>query len=89
MDPSHLCTELRLGDNERWTWSLTEDTHTLGCRGRGRAAVLHRKQLEALLRSLMGSGNEVSSSPLSVLSVTGLNAHGLHKVLMLQRKDQL
>lgn len=52
---------------------------------RGRAAVLHHKQLGALLRSLMGSGNEVSSSPLNVFSVTGLNAHGLHKELMVQR----
>lgn len=40
---------------------------------------VHHKQLDALLRSLMGSGNEVSSSPLSVFSVTMLSAHGPQK----------
>lgn len=62
-----------------------EDKHTLSCGGR--AFLLPHKQLDALLRSLMGSGNEVSSIPLRVFSVTGLNAHGLHKELMPQRED--
>lgn len=78
MEPSHLCMELRLGDNERRAGKLVEDTHTLAV----------GKELEALLRSPMGSGNEFFfSSPLSVFSVTGLNAHGPHKELILQRED--
>lgn len=53
MEPSHLCMELRLGDNKRRAGKLVEDTHTLAV----------GKELEALLRSPMGSGNEVFSQP--------------------------
>lgn len=54
--------------------------HTLGKEVRG---ARHQKQkLDALLRSLT-----VSSNPRSVFPVTGLNAQGLHKELMLQMED--